>query len=85
MSNLYLIARKLHRFFAALSLIIILLMSLTGVVLKFPLFFIKLRLVNIMFARSIHNLLSPFAAIALLIMAITGLIMYLYPILRKKQ
>jgi len=83
-TNLYLFAKKIHRFLVILISTIGVLMAITGMVLKYTFIATKFTLIDLGLVRFIHNSLSPIFFIVFLGMLITGLIMYFYPMLRNK-
>ena len=83
-TNLYLFAKKIHRFLVLLISTIGILMAGTGTLLKFTVISEKLSFVDMEQIRLIHNNLSPYFAVVFLGMLITGLIMYLFPMLKNK-
>ena len=83
-TNLYLFAKKIHRFLVILISTIGILMAGTGTFLKFIIISEKLSFVDMEQIRLIHNNLSPYFAVVFLGMLITGLIMYFFPMLRNK-
>jgi len=83
-TNLYLFAKKIHRFLVILISTIGILMAGTGTLLKFTVISEKLSFVDMEQVRLIHNNLSPYFTAVFLGMLITGLIMYFYPMLKNK-
>lgn len=83
-TKLYSLAKKIHRIFLFSTTLLVLIMALTGSVLKYSIIVSKFSFINLALTRSLHNNLSPFLTISLLVMMTTGLIMYLYPLMQKK-
>lgn len=83
-TNLYLLAKKIHRLLVIIILIIGLVMAGTGILLKYYFISEKLTFIDLGVVRSLHNNLSPYFAVIFLGMMITGIIMYLYPLTRNK-
>jgi cytochrome b subunit of formate dehydrogenase len=83
MTNWYLISKRIHRIIVFPLVILMLIMSLSGMVLKFPR--VLGFAVNPSFASYVHNQVSVFFSALLFGMAITGLVLYLYPIIKKRQ
>ena len=83
-TKLYLLAKKIHRIFLFSTTLLVLIMALTGSLLKYSFIASKFSFINLLLMRNLHNNLSPFLTISLLVMMTTGLIMYLYPLMRKK-
>ncbi|MFS8159318.1 MAG: hypothetical protein ACMG6E_03735 [Candidatus Roizmanbacteria bacterium] len=83
MIKAYLWIKMVHRLFLYLTSFLILFMSITGLLLKYPLFsgfiFLDTGLV-----RSLHNAFSIYFVISLGIMMLSGIYMYLFPLLRKR-
>lgn len=84
MTKLYLLAKKIHRFLVLIITAAIVIMSLTGVMMKYSWVPFGMNLAK---ARYVHNQLSVVFTIVLALMAITGIAMYLIPYLigRKKN
>lgn len=78
--KLYLFAKKIHRFLVLLISTIGILMAGTGILLKY-----KPDFINLGSVRLVHNSLSPYFALVFLGMMITGLIMYIFPLIQKRQ
>ena len=83
-TELYLLAKKIHRIFLFCTTFLVLVMAVTGTLLKYSFIAGKFTFINLVTIRSLHNNLSPFLSISLFVMMTTGLIMYLYPLMRKK-
>ena len=67
-----------------LTTFMIMFMSSTGLILKFPSFSAFASL-DLGMVRFLHNEFSVHFSLALGIMMITGIIMYLFPLMRKKS
>jgi hypothetical protein len=78
--RLSIIARKIHRFFVLIIVILGFPMSITGAVMKYPQLF---PFMDYSLARQTHNTISGLFSPVLAIMSVTGLFMYLYPFLIK--
>lgn len=83
MQKLYVYARKIHRLLVLLMVVLTVVMTLTGSMMKYPLAVRLLFFFDPVFARSIHNLISPLFSFVLLGMVVTGLYMYVYPKIRR--
>lgn len=83
-TNLYLLAKKIHRFLVIIISVIGLLMAGTGTLLKYTFISKKLTFIDLGLIRSFHNNLSPYFVVVFLGMLITGLVMYLFPMLKNK-
>ncbi len=83
-TNLYLLAKKIHRFLVIIISVIGLLMAGTGTLLKYTFISKKLTFIDLGLIRSFHNNLSPYFVVVFLGMLITGLAMYLFPMLKNK-
>ncbi len=64
------------------TIILTMVMSVTGTVLKFP--EMQNAVLEVGLMRFIHNSISPFFSLCLFVMIVTGLVMYLVPLLRRK-
>ena len=84
MIKLYLWGKTIHRVFMYLAIYMIVLMTITGGILKYPLPILT-QFINVELMRYLHNKFSIYFAIVLFGMMITGAYMYLFPILRRKQ
>lgn len=82
--NIYLLFRKIHRVLVLLITFSTLLMTFTGIILKYPRITNTIPL-NLVSVRNLHNLASPFFSIVLVLMMISGIVMYFYPIWIKKK
>jgi len=76
--------RKVHRVLVLVMTFSVLLMTITGILLKYPEIPFWLH-IDPVFVRSLHNGASPFFTIVLLLMMISGLVMYFYPIWRSRK
>jgi len=83
-TNLYLLAKKIHRMIVLIIIVVGLLMAGTGTLLKYSFVSEKLTFIDLGLIRFLHNNLSPVFSIVFLGMLITGFIMYLFPMLRNK-
>ena len=83
-TNLYLLAKKIHRLLVLIIAVIGVLMAGTGILLKYTFISKKLIFIDLGLIRSLHNNLSPYFAVVFLGMLITGLVMYLFPMLKNK-
>lgn len=83
MTKIYIISRIIHRILVVIIVISTIIMTLTGIVLKFNSLSDLLK-IDLTMIRFIHNNFSIVFSIILFFMILTGLIMYIYPILRKK-
>lgn len=85
MQQLYVYARKIHRLLVLVMVVLTVIMTITGSIMKY-LFAVHLFFfISPALARYVHNMTSPFFSITLVAMAITGLYMYWYPIIRSKM
>lgn len=84
MIKLYLWTKTLHRIFLYLASYLIIFMSFTGIILKYP-FFSRFTFLDLGLLRSLHNEFSIYFVVSLGVMMITGIYMYLFPILRRKR
>ncbi len=64
------------------TIILTMVMSVTGTILKFPQMQNAVLEVGLM--RMIHNMLSPLFSLSLFVMTVTGLVMYVFPLTRRK-
>lgn len=76
-------ARKIHRISVLTVTALILIMGVTGALLKYTFISENISLVDLGMVRYIHNNLSPFLSAVLMVMVVTGLIMYFSPFLLK--
>jgi hypothetical protein len=82
--NSYLTFRKVHRVLVLVMIGSTLLMTITGLIMKYP------AITNVVsfdlgFIRKLHNLTSPFFSIVLLLMMLSGTVMYFYPIIARRK
>ncbi len=84
MTKIYIWAKSIHRLLLYLTTFLIVFMSISGIVLKFP-FFSSFPFVEIGLIRKLHNDLSIYFVISLTVMLITGLYMYIFPLLRSRK
>lgn len=85
MSNIYLTSKKVHRFLVISIVILALIMSLTGMLLKFPQIAAVFTFISLSSARNLHSQVSFFFSLCLFLMAASGLILYLYPFYLKQR
>ena len=84
--NVYLFSRKIHRLFVLLITALALVMSGSGLLLKYPEFVSRsLSFIDLGLLRYVHNRLSPWFGVLLVLMALTGVIMYFYPVYTKRK
>ena len=76
----YALYRKIHRLLVLVVTAGTLMMSVTGIMLKYPVLGGNLSLM-----RSLHNQLSVFFTIVLGLMAFSGAMMYFLPILAQRK
>lgn len=80
--KLYLWSKSIHRITLFVTLFLTGIMSVTGLVLKYPSLGIFFPFDSV-FVRSVHSVFSTYFAIVLGIMVLTGSYMYIFPLLRK--
>jgi polyferredoxin len=80
LSKLAVYARKSHRFFVILVILLGLVMMITGSAMKYP---DLVPFVDPFAARRFHGLISTFFSLVLFVMILTGGFMYIYPWLIK--
>jgi len=86
MINLFLFSKKIHRYLVIIIISLGLLMTTSGVLLKFPEIASNyLTFINMGFVRYIHNQLSTYFGIALFLMTLTGTWMYFYPMWKQRK
>ncbi len=83
MTKIYLLSRKIHRFFTLITLTLTLIMAGTGTLIKFPQLAEALK-VNSGMVRYVHGNISVVFTISLFLMAATGTFMYFWPWIIKK-
>ena len=71
-------ARKIHRAFVVLTVIISAVMIFTGLLLKYPLPIFS-SAIDDRLVREVHSFFSTFFSLVLLVMIITGTYMYVFP------
>ena len=76
MTKIVVFARRTHRLMALTMLVASLVMTSTGMAMKYPQQF---AFINQGQARFVHNYISPVFVIILIVMAITGGFLYIYP------
>ncbi len=84
LSQLYLLAKKIHRLSLLAMVLLTMLMGGTGLFLKYP-SWAKVLPINLGLVRYVHREISVWFVIVLLLMMITGLIMYLAPEIIKSR
>ena len=84
MTKLYLLSKTIHRFLVIITSITTLMMAITGILLKYPLWINSLN-IDIGLIRFIHNNLSILFTLILVLMTISGIVMYIYPIMKMKK
>ena len=82
--NIYLQVRKTHRVLVLVMMVSTLIMSITGMFMKYP-GVAKALSVDPRFVNSLHSATSPFFSIILLTMMISGAVMYFYPVLNRRK
>lgn len=65
------------------TIILTMVMSVTGTILKFPQ--MQNAILEIGLMRYIHNALSPLFSLSLFVMIVTGIVMYIFPLTRRKS
>lgn len=80
--NIYLLAKKIHRLLVLIITTLGLLMTISGIILKYGITTLNLDLGLI---RYLHSQLSVLFTIVLILMTISGIILYLFPILKKRK
>lgn len=84
--NAYQLSRKIHRLLVLLITALALVMSGSGLLLKYPEFVSRsLSFINLGLLRYVHNRLSPWFGALLALMALTGVVMYFYPVYTKRK
>lgn len=82
MQKVYAWSRNIHRTCALFMIPLGLIILVTGLGMKYPLWFLSVfPSVDIVGFRTLHNAISPFIGIILGIMMLTGTVMYLYPLI----
>ena len=84
-TKLYIWSRQIHKLLIFVMTFLTLLMTFTGLLLKYSNIVNTLPFINLTLMRYLHNNLSPFFAVVLILMLITGLYMYVYPTLKKSS
>jgi H+/Cl- antiporter ClcA len=84
MTKIYLLSKSIHRILLLIILFIGVLMSMTGILLKYTFLASKFNFIDLGQVRYIHNNLSPAFSIVFFMMALTGIIMYIFPLTRNK-
>ncbi len=83
-SRYFVLAKRLHRALIPIIVILTLIMVWTGLMLKYPNLALSLK-VDLLTVRFLHSQFSIYFALALIVMMLSGLVMYLFPLLRKKE
>jgi hypothetical protein len=83
-NKLYLLAKKVHRITLVVFVILGGTMASTGLLLKYFRVALALKL-NLSLIRELHSTTSTFFAVVFVFMAASGIIMYIAPLVRKKQ
>jgi|GEM_PF-1958267 len=83
--NIYLFAKKLHRYLVSAIIFLTLVMSATGGMLKFPVFFGQFGFLDLGLARYVHGQMSLLFGITLFLMAMSGLVMYIFPVINARR
>jgi hypothetical protein len=79
-SKIYLWLKTIHRIFMYATTFLVIIMSGTGTILKFPL---KFRSLDLAYIRFLHNELSIYFTISLFLMMISGIYMYIFTFPKK--
>jgi len=85
MIKLYLLSKQIHNLLVVFICAIGLAMTITGIILKFPMITKIIPFIDWELSRQIHNQLSVIFSIAFALMAVTGIVMYIFPRLKKKK
>lgn len=80
LAKLAVTARKIHRFLVVIILALGLIMTATGLTLRYP----ALSPLDIGIAVEIHRFTSTYFAVIFLGMMLTGGYLYFYPLLRRR-
>ena len=80
----YLFFKKIHRVLVLVIMFFTMLMSLTGIILKYPKI-TDVVTMDLIFVRNLHNVASPFFGLTLFIMMISGAVMYFYPVFLQRR
>ena len=83
MTKLYILSRQIHRLLVFVMTALLMVMALTGLVLKYTFIADKLSFINVGYIRYLHNNMSPYFTVVLCLMLMSGLYMYIFPLLRK--
>ncbi|PIR08457.1 hypothetical protein COV53_02950 [Candidatus Gottesmanbacteria bacterium CG11_big_fil_rev_8_21_14_0_20_37_11] len=78
------LARRIHRTLVLFVVLSGLIMSITGMFMKFPILSSFMPFMNQIFVRSLHNALSSIFAMILILMMLTGGYMFVYPWIQQK-
>lgn len=86
MIKIYLVTKQIHRIVLYITTLFILIMSVTGIILKYPSFFSqKMTFLDLDLTRYLHNEISLYFSASLIFMAITGIFMYIFPLLNSRN
>jgi hypothetical protein len=80
--KLYIWSKTIHRLFLFTTTLFILLMSVTGIIMKYS-FFSGLRFLDPVLIRNLHNEFSIYFVVSVSVMMLTGLYMYIFPHLKR--
>jgi hypothetical protein len=83
-NKLYLLAKKIHRITLVVFVSLGGIMAATGLLLKYFRVALALRF-DLSLLRELHSTTSTFFAVVFVFMAASGIIMYVAPLVRKKQ
>lgn len=84
MIKLYVFSKSIHRILALIMVVSTFIMAGTGLIMKYNILS-KFFNLDLGLVRFVHNNFSIVFATVLFFMMLTGLVMYLYPIVRRKQ
>ena len=84
LNKLYLFSKKIHRIMMSVTITLVLVMSSTGGLLKFPQLAEAVG-VDSGLIRFLHNQFSLFFSMSLMLMMLTGLALYLIPEILKSR
>ncbi len=84
MIKLYIFSKSIHRLLALIMVVSTFIMAGTGIILKYSALSDFMNL-DLGLVRFVHNNFSVVFVVVLFLMMLTGLVMYLYPIIRRKQ
>lgn len=81
MTNLLILARKIHRILVLIIITISLIMMTTGVLMKYS--FMNIFRFDMAAVRYLHNQVSALFSFTLIFMIVTGSYLYIFPYLKK--